>query len=169
MERIATPPTRRARYSHRIPRERLSTILIQSDDPTYLPPTHRQVAELAEMIKVISLQMPDVLQQSFAQGEGPESSTKTMFGELAATWREESAFCSSLLEMVTRPSYQRIIGLGRSAIPHILAALSQQPDHWFWALKAITGEDPVPPEDRGNLQRMTQAWLIWGVRNGYEF
>ena len=171
MERLASPPARFA-YSHRTHREQLSTIIIQSDDPTYLPSTYGQVAsiedKLTQLQEAISSQMPNQLRQSRFPEEVPESSTKMMFNELSATWREESAFCSTLLEMATRPSYQRIIGMGRSAIPHILAALEQQPDHWFWALKAITGEDPVSREDRGNLQRMTQAWLIWGARNGYE-
>ena len=37
--------------------------------------------------------------------------------------------------------------------------LRREPDHWFWALIAITGEDPVAPKDRGKLQEMTDAWL----------
>jgi len=57
--------------------------------------------------------------------------------------------------------------MGRGAVPLILAELRKKTEHWFWALKAITGEDPVREEDRGNLERMAQAWLIWGARNDY--
>ena len=29
-------------------------------------------------------------------------------------------------------------------VPLILAELEHEPDQWFWALEAITDEDPVP-------------------------
>ncbi len=63
--------------------------------------------------------------------------------------------------------YQRVISLGMPVVPYILAELAAQPDHWFWALSAITGIDPVPEEAAGNLRAMTQAWLKWGDREGF--
>jgi hypothetical protein len=51
--------------------------------------------------------------------------------------------------------------MGEKALPFIYFELQKEPDHWFWALKAITCEDPVPKEQRGNLQLMTIAWLKW--------
>ena len=42
-----------------------------------------------------------------------------------------------------------------------------EPDHWFWALVAITRENPSVPEDRGNILKMARAWLRWGVNRGY--
>jgi hypothetical protein len=41
-------------------------------------------------------------------------------------------------------------------------------DHWFVALKRIAGEDPVPPQARGDLDRMAEAWLSWGRDHGIE-
>ena len=90
------------------------------------------------------------------------------FQELVDEWRSHTAFYSSLIDIVTNPAYQRIIGMGRSAIPLILRELSTQPDHWFWALKAITREDPVPDQDQGDLVKMRTAWLSWGAANGYD-
>jgi hypothetical protein len=101
--------------------------------------------------------------------DSSQRSAKARFDRLSTQWRDETAFSASVLEMATHPAYQHIIGMGRIAIPFILRALSTQSDHWFWALKAITGEDPVPESDRGNLDKMTQAWLVWGAKNGYEF
>ncbi|MBI5685969.1 MAG: hypothetical protein HZC54_12930 [Verrucomicrobia bacterium] len=89
--------------------------------------------------------------------------------KLAEQWRSETRRCSTLLEMATHPAYQQIIGMGHTVVPYLLKDLAKKPEHWFWALKAITAEDPVPEADRGNLERMTQGWLIWGARNGYEF
>lgn len=34
-------------------------------------------------------------------------------------------------------------------------------------LPEITGEDPVPVADRGDIIKMTDAWLSWGKEHGY--
>jgi len=84
------------------------------------------------------------------------------FQEYVNAWKAESMFMSSITDMVQLPSYQAIIQLGRRAVPLLLNELQRDHDHWFVALSAITGEDPVPPEDRGDLDKMTEAWLRWG-------
>ena len=71
---------------------------------------------------------------------------------------------SSTTEMVMCPSYQRIIGMGEKVVPMILRQLEhegEQPENWFWALRHITGENPVPPEIRGNRRAMAKVWLDW--------
>ena len=88
------------------------------------------------------------------------------FTALATEWRQETGALSSTSQMVLHPNYQQIIGLGHAALPLILAELEREPDHWFWALRAITGIDPVPREDRGNLRRMAAAWIAWGRDSG---
>lgn len=65
------------------------------------------------------------------------------------------------------PAYQKIIGMGELALPLIMRELRTRPNHWFWALKAITGEDPVPPQYRGQVRKMAAAWLDWWKENKY--
>jgi hypothetical protein len=89
------------------------------------------------------------------------------FYSLAKTWQEETRYLSSVHDMVLHPAYQQIIGMGREALPFLFQELKRQPDHWFWALQAITGEDPVPPEEKGNLEAMARRWLRWGAANGW--
>jgi hypothetical protein len=36
--------------------------------------------------------------------------------------------------------------MGKDAIPLLLRELGKKSGRWFWALKAITREDPVPVE-----------------------
>ncbi len=84
------------------------------------------------------------------------------FYRLAEQWKSEMTFSSSVTEMAMHPAYQQIIGMGERAIPLILIELSREPDHWFWALKAISGIDPVPPEYRGDMGKMRELWLAWG-------
>ncbi len=96
-----------------------------------------------------------------------KDSVAERFARLAASWRSDTACTSSVHEMAMHPSYQEIIGLGEKAIPLLLRELAREPDHWFWALRAITHVDPVPPADRGNLRAMGDAWVRWGRSQGH--
>lgn len=64
------------------------------------------------------------------------------------------------------PSYQAIIGMGEIAVPLILESLTHRFDHWFWALEAITQDNPVPRRSRGSIEAMACAWLTWGSDKG---
>lgn len=87
------------------------------------------------------------------------------FKELATQWKEESKYMSSVTDMATLQCYQNIIGMGHLAVPLILRELQEDIDHWFWALKAITSEDPVPESARGNIKEMASCWIKWGQLN----
>lgn len=97
----------------------------------------------------------------------PPAQLAALFRSLADRWRADTLYLSSATDIAMHPAYQRIIGLGPQALPLILGELERQPGHWFWALTAITGEDPVPPADRGRLPAMAAAWLAWGRQNGW--
>lgn len=96
-----------------------------------------------------------------------EPSLEQGFRESADRWRRDTAVLSSVTAKAMHPAYQRIIGMGPSVVPMLLRHLEREPDHWFWALTAITGEDPVPAEDAGDLDRMAEAWLRFGREHGY--
>ncbi len=89
-----------------------------------------------------------------------------IFMELAATWKSDTIFESSVTALVGHPSYQRIIGLGSQVVPLLLLSLKHEPDHWFPALSALTGANPVPLADQGNVCKMAEAWLLWGRERG---
>lgn len=89
------------------------------------------------------------------------------FIDLAATWKQETAFTSSIHDVILNPAYQEIIGLGKIALPWILDEMKHDPDYWFWALSSLTGANPVPSKDMGNFDAMTTAWLAWGQHRGY--
>ncbi|HEX8208728.1 MAG TPA: hypothetical protein VF584_00980 [Longimicrobium sp.] len=88
------------------------------------------------------------------------------FRELAERWRAETGDSSSIMHIVMHPAYQRIIGMGQAVVPLILGDLARTESHWFWALQSITGENPVPWEARGYVDRMARAWLDWGRSRG---
>lgn len=134
----------------------------------------------------INLDIPDDILQAIAQnGQDPtqffqerlmalstdpvkESDHIQKFQSLAKQWRKETRHLSLMSDIVLNSAYQQIIGMGTSAIPLILQELKEQPDHWFWALRSIVGESPIPAVDRGRLSKMAEAWLAWGRDHGYQ-
>jgi hypothetical protein len=88
------------------------------------------------------------------------------FRQLADAWRRETMADSSITRAAMNPNYQRIIGMGPAALPIILKELRDRGGHWYWALRMISGEDPVPEHSRGKVREMRQHWLDWGHRRG---
>ncbi|WP_186119351.1 hypothetical protein ACN262_31495 [Burkholderia gladioli] len=93
---------------------------------------------------------------------------RILFVSLSEQWRQETLFESSISNVVMNENYQKIIGLGPRAVPWIIDDLRNSEDHWFWALRMITRENPVDEADRGNIPRMVAAWLKWAKNNGIE-
>jgi hypothetical protein len=98
--------------------------------------------------------------------QSPMSVLEATLSKLADEWHRATRFSSFARDIVLHPAYQRIIGLGPDAVPLLLRRLQKAPDHWFWALVALTGEDPVGPADRGNMATMAARWLAWGRMRG---
>jgi hypothetical protein len=96
----------------------------------------------------------------------PKEDIRDRFRRLAAEWKTRSQHLSNTAQMAMLLPYQRIIGMGESAVPLILEELQREPDQWFWALEAITGENPVPAEAAGKVRLMAQAWVQWGKDHG---
>lgn len=96
----------------------------------------------------------------------PEELRKT-FERLADRWEEETLFLSFSDQAAAHPAHQEIVSMGQPVVPLILERMRTRGGHWFGALQQITGARPVPPESRGRIKEMTQAWLDWGERNGY--
>lgn len=89
------------------------------------------------------------------------------FQQLANQWLKDTINMSSVAARVAHPAYLQIIGMGEKAVPLLLRELERRPSHWFPALTAITGENPIPEEARGRFKEMKEAWLEWGRKNNY--
>jgi hypothetical protein len=69
--------------------------------------------------------------------------------------------------MSQHPAYQEIISMGTQIVPLLLSELKINPLYWLSALNAITGENPIKPEQRGKVKQMASAWIDWGRNQGY--
>jgi hypothetical protein len=91
------------------------------------------------------------------------------FRRLEALWTAATGYLSSYTEIVEHPAFREIFRLGDAVVPLLLRDLEKRPRLWVWALPEITGADPVPPGDAGNIARMSEAWLRCGRASGYQW
>jgi hypothetical protein len=112
--------------------------------------------------------MPGVPAKQTGAAE-PVETVEEKFRRLASVWRAETAYVSSSSDLVAHPAFREIVGMGAAVIPLLLRELEHRTGHWHRALRLITGADPVPPADRGNLDKAVEAWLRWGREQGYEW
>lgn len=91
-------------------------------------------------------------------------SDEDKFRSLADEWYRDRPR-GDLHLMCAHPAYLRVIAMGPIAVPLIIAELRRHPEHWFTALSLLTdARDVVPPESRGRLQGMADAWIRWYAR-----
>jgi hypothetical protein len=98
-----------------------------------------------------------------------EAITAAKFNRLVKEWKEKRPHSSSVEQLSMHWAYQQIIGLGLDAVPLLLRELETTPGQWFWALRSITGENPVANEHRGDLRKMADDWFVWARRNGFQW
>jgi len=92
---------------------------------------------------------------------------KYKFYELLNRWERETIYMSSVGQKSRHPAFVEIVEMGESVIPLIFESLINKPSHIFSALYEITGENPIPEEDRGKIMRSVQHWVKWGEEKGY--
>jgi hypothetical protein len=92
----------------------------------------------------------------------------TEFRILANKWKQETGLHSSLAEKFMHPAYQRIMAMGKPALPFILRDLRATSDHWFYALEFISGDEGREVAvGTDTISAARDAWLHWGRQNGY--
>jgi hypothetical protein len=89
------------------------------------------------------------------------------FQDLASRWREETAGMASPTKKMLNFNYLKILTLTKAVVPLIIKELAKRPDDWFLALRLLTEENPVKPEDSENFKLVTESWLKWGRGKGY--
>jgi hypothetical protein len=104
-----------------------------------------------------------------ARRRSKEQSLERSFREQVERWKNETGNSSSMTKTLAHPSYLRIIGLAKDSTGHelerlLLRELESDPDHWFAALSAVSGEDPVRAAD--DFDEAVTAWLDWGREKG---
>jgi len=145
----------RFNYGRKITPKRISQFLLPNDK--------NLSAWIRERIVVTARIQEEILASHY------QDDFRVKFQELAQQWKTGRTPSSVINRMAMHPAYQQIIGMGKKAVPLIFAEMNREIDHWFWALNAIEGIDPVPKESRGNVKEMALAWFQWGRQQGYKW
>jgi len=104
--------------------------------------------------------------ESFERALLVEDPLVSKFKKLAMEWKDSTWMYSSLTDMCFHPSYLQVIGMGSAIVPTILDDLQRSPHHWFIALEAITGQNPVGEDNIGDIEAMANDWVSWGRAKG---
>ena len=145
----------------------LTTYCVVPLAPTYFSLPNVALRHDAEFLSISHWALDSAVQVSEQlRLPGPVELEK-LFKSLASEWREDTKVVSSMTAIITHPAYLRIIGLGPDVLSLVLRDLEATNAHWFVALKALTGENPVPTEAAGRVKAMATAWLNWGKAQGY--
>jgi hypothetical protein len=143
--------------------------LVEATMPVVLPKGEieegiRLIEELESHVRAVKTLVLVAPEQAAAIDDARLAET---FRALTEAWQSETVTESSLSNVAMSPSYQRIIGLGPRVLPLVFRDLQECGGPWFWALRALTGENPVPADHRGNVALMTEDWLKWGRNRGH--
>jgi len=147
----------------RVPNQTSSLDELECIDESETNVTLQLIGQLEKNVDTLEkIQIDELLMNKYySLIPSEEYNIREKFMSLYKSWKNDTALLSSITEKCIHPSYQQIIGVGSNVLPYIFEMLSDRFDHWFWALKAITGADPVDQADKGNIKKMREAWLNW--------
>ncbi|CAN5529458.1 hypothetical protein BH20VER3_BH20VER3_08820 [soil metagenome] len=95
-----------------------------------------------------------------AKSAFPDNPLRPEFETLTDEWKKETGFHSSLSEKFMHPAYQRIMAMGKPALPLILHELEHASGYWFYALRFIAGKDIA--DGTRSMTEARNAWIKWG-------
>lgn len=129
-------------------------MILNSEDADRLRGLEERLARIESRLKV------------YLPAKDVDPDTESRFKQLVEKWETETIHLSSMSAMAMHPAYQEIIGMGPPVLPLLLKEMRDNPGHWGWALRAISGTDPVRESSRGKLQEVAAAWVAWGRERG---
>jgi hypothetical protein len=86
------------------------------------------------------------------------------FNQLAEQWRNETGMASFVRQKAMHPAYQKMIGMGKDALPFIFRELKERGGDWLWALEAIARPQINPALGTTNFKDAVSAWVKWGEK-----
>lgn len=91
------------------------------------------------------------------------------FQRLYREWHSDTQLTSSITEVEQHPALRQIVAMGKGVVPLIMSSFKEETAWWFGALCELTGANPVPEQDRGEVEKMRQHWLKWWEENKETF
>ena len=105
--------------------------------------------------------------EALSKSEEKNLELKEEFDALASIWYRETRMLSFIRQKAIHPSYQRIIGMGKEALPFIFGELAKGKGDWMWALECITRLPKNPVPAGATYKEAVRIWLQWATEHGY--
>ena len=81
-------------------------------------------------------------------------------------WERETSSFSDPDKIRAHPSYAALVTHVNLAFPLIMSELHRRPSFLVWVLVDAFSDRMDAPKMNGNLRKITDAWLSWGVNHG---
>jgi hypothetical protein len=161
---IGIPRVQNENTDLRLQVERLKTMYMQERVMSA-----RQSHQNEELLKRLDKLTDELRAQRTERRQSLKVTVDTLreFYRLMAIWKTTTVHLSNITEKCLHPAYKEITAMGQRVLPLIFSELAREPDHWFAALRTLTGINPVPLQSRGRLAEMTNAWIEWARHHGY--
>jgi hypothetical protein len=104
---------------------------------------------------------------SIAKVVDKTSKLEKEFNELSGTWYRETRMLSFARQKALHPCYQKIIGMGKDALPFIFRELQNGKGDWMWAIESIARLPDNPVPKGATYKDAVNVWLQWARANGY--
>jgi hypothetical protein len=84
---------------------------------------------------------------------------KEHFKSLANEWKLETSHLSFIRQKIAHVAFLKILLMGEKALPYIIEEIQTDPNHWFFALRLISGDNPV--RAGASVEEAVAAWTDW--------
>lgn len=89
---------------------------------------------------------------------------KDKFSALVDLWEQNTAFESSISNIIENDNFKKIVELKNKAIPLIIDEIDREPSILVWALNIITGKS-MSSNGRETIEEVCKKW-VRAYRNG---
>lgn len=83
---------------------------------------------------------------------------KVIFNDAYARWKQRTKFYSFSHQIIEDPDFQKIIAIGKPAVPLILEKLREQPSLIVWALNLIY-QEKISNNPRTTIEDACKLWI----------
>lgn len=137
---------------------------IECDDNYY---NFQCVSGLSLEAKTIRQNLRDTEEHFFIPSFRSEERLKHKYEHYYSMWFEATAHYSVTNDKLKHPTFKEILKLGPQIIPIILENMRNGKYIFFEALIILAKENPIKPEHLGDIEKMTQDWIDWGMEKGH--
>ena len=104
--------------------------------------------------------------ESTGQYQSSDSDFIGSFYAVLNRWQSETSLLSDPDKITSHPSFRALVKNAEVVTPLIIEEIKRYPSFLVWVLDDAYGEAPYAPDEVGDIDAMTEAWIAWAENNG---